>query len=46
MLGCTHYPFLIPAIQRLAGPTVAILDPSPAVARPLRRRLETEFADR
>ena len=41
VLGCTHYPFLIPAIQRLAGPTVAILDPSPAVARQLRRRLET-----
>jgi len=41
VLGCTHYPFLIPAIQRLAGPTVAILDPSPAVARQLRRRLES-----
>ncbi|MCB1824633.1 MAG: glutamate racemase [Candidatus Competibacteraceae bacterium] len=41
VLGCTHYPFLIPAIQRLAGPAVAILDPSPAVARQLRRRLET-----
>ncbi|MEZ5580519.1 MAG: aspartate/glutamate racemase family protein [Candidatus Competibacteraceae bacterium] len=41
VLGCTHYPFLIPAIQRLAGQTVAILDPSPAVARQLRRRLET-----
>ncbi|MDS4027143.1 MAG: glutamate racemase [Candidatus Contendobacter sp.] len=41
VLGCTHYPFLIPAIQRLAGPEVAVLDPSPAVARQLRRRLET-----
>jgi glutamate racemase len=40
VLGCTHYPFLIPLIQRLAGPDVAILDPSPAVARQLRRRLE------
>ncbi len=40
VLGCTHYPFLIPSIQRLAGPAVAILDPSPAVARQLRRRLE------
>ena len=40
VLGCTHYPFLIPLIQRLAGPEVAILDPSPAVARQLRRRLE------
>ena len=41
VLGCTHYPFLIPLIQRLAGPEVVIIDPSPAVARQLRRRLET-----
>ena len=41
VLGCTHYPFLAPLIQRLAGPEVVILDPSPAVARQLRRRLET-----
>jgi len=40
VLGCTHYPFLIPLIQRLAGPDVAVLDPSAAVARQLRRRLE------
>jgi len=32
VLGCTHYPFLMPAIQRLAGPGVSIIDPSPAVA--------------
>ena len=41
VLGCTHYPFLTPLIERLAGPDVAILDPSGAVARQLRRRLET-----
>ena len=40
VLGCTHYPFLIPLIRRLVGPNVAILDPGPAVARQLRRRLE------
>lgn len=40
VLGCTHYPFLIPLIQQLAGPEVAILDPSPAVARQLHRRLD------
>ncbi|MCC9000587.1 MAG: glutamate racemase [Candidatus Contendobacter sp.] len=40
VLGCTHYPFLIPLIQRLAGPNVVILDPSPAVAQQLRRRLK------
>ena len=40
VLGCTHYPFLIPLIEQLAGPQVSVLDPSPAVARQLRRRLE------
>lgn len=39
VLGCTHYPFLMPLIQELMGPEVAILDPSPAVARQLRHRL-------
>jgi glutamate racemase len=39
VLGCTHYPFLMPLIQALTGPEVAILDPSPAVARQLRHRL-------
>jgi glutamate racemase len=33
VLGCTHYPFLVPAIRRIAGPDLVILDPSPAVAR-------------
>ena len=42
VLGCTHYPFLTPLIQQLTGPEVAILDPSPAVARQLRRRLDVE----
>lgn len=40
VLGCTHYPFLLPLIQHLAGPEVTIIDPSPAVARQLYRRLE------
>ena len=33
VLGCTHYPFLQPVIERLAGPSVQIIDPAPAVAR-------------
>ena len=33
VLGCTHYPFLRPAIERVVGPEVVILDPAPAVAR-------------
>ena len=33
VLGCTHYPFLAPVIQRIAGEDVTIIDPAPAVAR-------------
>lgn len=40
VLGCTHYPFLRPVIQRIAGPDVTVLDPAPAVARELARRLD------
>ena len=35
VLGCTHYPFLRPLIQRIAGPEVTVIDPAPAVARHL-----------
>lgn len=40
VLGCTHYPFLVPLIQAEAGPGVALIDPAPAVARQLQRRLQ------
>jgi len=33
VLGCTHYPFLRPAIERVTGPDVDIIDPAPAVVR-------------
>ena len=34
VLGCTHYPFLMPVFERIvAGRDVTIIDPSPAVAR-------------
>jgi len=34
VLGCTHYPFLLPVLGRIvAGRGVGIIDPSPAVAR-------------
>jgi glutamate racemase len=33
VLGCTHYPFLRPLIEEVAGPGVEIIDPAPAVAR-------------
>jgi len=40
VLGCTHYAFLTPVIREVVGDGVAILDPAPAVARELRRRLD------
>ena len=33
VLGCTHYPFLRPVIERVVGADVAVIDPAPAVAR-------------
>jgi glutamate racemase len=33
VLGCTHYPFVIPMIEEIAGPSVRVIDPAPAVAR-------------
>jgi len=41
VLGCTHYPFLRPLIQEVAGPAVEVIDPATPVARELRRRLES-----
>jgi len=42
VLGCTHYPFLRKTIERVAGPGVTVIDPSPAVARQTGRVLEGE----
>lgn len=41
VLGCTHYPFVIPLIQEIAGPSVRVIDPAPAVARQVGRLLQT-----
>ena len=32
VLACTHYSFVIPAIQRVLGPAISVIDPAPAVA--------------
>ena len=40
VLGCTHYPFVIPLIQEIAGPGVRVIDPAPAVARQAARLLQ------
>jgi glutamate racemase len=39
VLGCTHFPFLRPLIEAVAGPLAKVIDPAEAVARELRRRL-------
>jgi len=40
VLGCTHYPFVIPLIQRIVGENVRVIDPAPSVARQAGRLLE------
>jgi len=40
VLGCTHYPFVIPLIENIAGPGVRVIDPAPAIARQVGRVLE------
>lgn len=40
VLGCTHYPFVIPLIQAIVGDRVRVIDPAPAVARQTYRLLE------
>ena len=42
VLGCTHYPFLLPVIKAVAGPGVEIIDPASAVARQTVRMLEKD----
>jgi len=39
VMGCTHYPFVIPVIEEITGPAVRTIDPAPAVARQVRRLL-------
>jgi glutamate racemase len=40
VLGCTHYPFVIPLIQEIVGLDVRVIDPAPAVALQVGRLLE------
>jgi glutamate racemase len=39
VLGCTHFPFVIPTIQEIVGSGVRVIDPSPAIARQVERLL-------
>jgi glutamate racemase len=40
VLGCTHFPFVIPVIKEIVGPEVRVIDPSPAIARQVERLLD------
>ncbi len=43
VLGCTHYPFVIPLIKEIVGPNVTVIDPSPAVAKQTIRILSKDI---
>jgi glutamate racemase len=44
VLGCTHYPFVIPLIMQIVGDAkhVRVIDPAPAVAKQAKRLLEAQ----
>lgn len=42
VLGCTHYPFVIPLIEQIVGANVRVIDPAPSVARQAKRLLEAK----
>jgi len=44
VLGCTHYPFIIPVIQQMVGESVVIIDTGAAIARELERQLKMRDA--
>jgi len=39
VLGCTHYPIVIPAISNIMGEKVQLVNPAPAVAKQVYRQL-------
>lgn len=45
VLGCTHYTFVKPVIEEMAGAEVALVDPAAAVARQVARRLREVSAE-
>lgn len=42
VLGCTHYPFLLETMRKIAPPHVRFIDPAPAVARHLTEIMKQE----
>lgn len=45
VLGCTHYPFVIPLLEKICGPGVRVIDPAPAVARQVERVVSGQKAE-
>lgn len=43
VLGCTHYPFVIPLIEDITDQSVRVIDPAPAVARQAKRLLQHHY---
>jgi glutamate racemase len=42
VMGCTHYPFVIPVVTQIVGPGVRVIDPAPAVVRQTVRLLDLQ----
>jgi glutamate racemase len=40
VLGCTHYPFVIPQIKEIVGEKVKVIDPTPSIARQVGKILD------
>ncbi len=40
VMGCTHFPFVIPLIKQISGGGMRVIDPAPAVARQVKHVLE------
>ena len=40
VLGCTHYPFLIDSIKKIAGKDVTVINPAPSVAKRVFERMK------
>lgn len=43
VLGCTHYPYLIPAIQKITGNNLQIIDSGQAVAKQTKAILQNHY---
>lgn len=42
VLGCTHYPFVMPSIKKIVGRKINIIDPTPAIVRQVGRIIKKE----